>query len=140
MEKENKMPNLSESNQAGAVCAILVGRAENAEKACSLADSSRGCPYVAMYEAKGSMVVGVFVIPPIKQEWIEYPAQHPELLDLEEAEVVITHNITAHSPWSRGEVRPEAEIAPCGTNCSTCPQYTNGCQGCPATIYYLAAE
>jgi hypothetical protein len=134
------MSNENASMNAKAICAVVMGRAENAEKACHLAESSRSCPYVAMYEAKGRMVVGVFVLPPAKQEWIEYPAHHPELLDLEEAEVVITDQIKAESAWSRGEVLPVAEKAPCGTDCSSCPQYPDHCSGCPATIYYLAAE
>jgi hypothetical protein len=117
------------------ICALLVGEAATEEKATRIAANSRACPYVALYESSGNFVMGVFVLPGSKQWWIEVPAEQPELLGLEKAAVFITDQIGASSPWSRGMVSPELEIAPCGTDCGQCSALGQGCDGCPATVY-----
>ena len=83
-------------------------------------------------------VFGVFVIPPSKRWWIEYPQEHPELLGLERVVVEVMEGIDASSPWTRGTVEPVLDAAPCGTVCAECPQYGARCGGCPATTYYGA--
>jgi hypothetical protein len=116
--------------------ALLVGRAVTPERAARFASESRHCPYVALYEATGSTVIGLFVIPPQKRWWIEIGDQ-PELLGLEQLEVYFPQSAEATSAWSRGEVSPDAEETPCKTDCLCCPQYGERCRGCPAFRHYL---
>jgi hypothetical protein len=118
------------------LCAVLLGNAATCERAADLAQSSRVCPYVATYTASDRLVVGVFALPAHKRWWIEYPQEHPELLGLERLVVHVTDEIRASSPWSRGEVAPVLEIAPCETDCGACPHYAVRCEGCPVTVHY----
>ena len=118
------------------LCAVLIGSAASGEEAEEIVRNSRDCPYVALYAAQDRLVVGVFGIPASKRGWIEYPQEHPELLGLEAVDVHVTERITASSPWTRGEVEPVLDEAPCGTDCSSCPQYSARCPGCPATMWF----
>ncbi len=118
------------------LCAVLVGTAPTRQEAEAKAQRTRSCPYVALYLAKDRLVVGVFAIPSTKRWWIEYPQDHPEVLGLESAAVSVMHRVAVSSPWTRGEVEPVLEEAPCGTDCRACPQYRTECGGCPATIWY----
>lgn len=128
------------SHEEDVLCAVLVGSAASREKAEQIARNSRDCPYVALYTAQDRLVVGVFAIPVSKRLWIEYPQEHPELLGLQAVAVHVTRRITASSPWSRGEVEPVLDEAPCGTDCSSCPQYGARCPGCPATTWFQRAS
>jgi hypothetical protein len=123
-------------DQEGVVCAVLIGNAPTEVAAEQVARNSQGCPYVAMYAATGRMVVGVFALPASKRRWIEIPQERPELLGLQKAAVFVTEGIEASSPWSRGEVRPVLQLAPCGTDCRPCPLYR---AGCPATVWAAPA-
>ena len=118
------------------VCAVLVGNAATRERAERIAACSQSCPYVALYTAADRLVVGVFALPASKRWWIEYPQDHPELLGLENVAVHVTERIEASSPWTRGDVEPVLQIAPCETDCDHCPQYQFQCKGCPATVFY----
>jgi hypothetical protein len=122
------------------VTAILVGEAQDEKKAEKLVRAAQTCPYVAMYEHKGCTVMGVFTLPRPSQQWIEYPKEQPFILGLEHVVTFITREVQASSPWSRGCLDANAEETPCKKDCAKCPQYKNGCQGCPATIFYYAAE
>ena len=123
------------SHKEDPMCAILVGNAATCEKAEEIARNSQGCPYATLYVATDRLVVGVFAIPASKRWWIEYPQEHPELLGLEKAVVLVTEGIEASSPWTRGTVEPVLSVAPCGAECGECPQYGDRCQGCPATTH-----
>jgi hypothetical protein len=118
------------------LCAVLLGNAGTAERAAAFARTSQHCPYVAHYTSADRLVVGVFVLPRSKRWWIEMPQAQPELLGLERVEVHVTDRVAASSPWSRGKVAPVLGLAPCKTDCGTCPQYGERCAGCPATTYY----
>lgn len=119
------------------LCAVLFGNTEDDEKAQTAARLTQGCPYIAHYATAGNTVIGVFALPATKRWWIEYPQEHPEALGLTRAVVLITDQVTASSPWSRGEVKPVANISPCHSDCRKCPHYGTRCQGCPATEFYL---
>lgn len=122
------------------ICAILVGKAPDQNKARSLVLASESCPYVALYTAKEDTIIAVFTLPKSQSNWIAYPDVKPKFLELEPIATILTEQIQASSPWSRGEVKPEAYETPCQKRCDKCPRYRTSCDGCPATIFYFAAE
>ena len=122
------------AKQGEVVCAVLIGNAESEGKAREFATKSSTCPYVATVTSAGRLVVGVFAMPADKRWWIEVPQDRPELLGLEKVAVFVTDRIEATSLWTRGDVRPDQKIAPCGSDCGTCPELCERCGGCPATI------
>lgn len=118
------------------LCAILLGLADTPQSAAEHAQISARCPYVADYSASGCLTVGVYVLPESKRWWIEIATEQPHLLGLTKATLQFADFPDAASPWSRGEVKPELELPPCGTDCSRCPQYQVRCPGCPASRFY----
>jgi hypothetical protein len=94
-----------------------------------------------LYTARDNLILGVFTLPRSEQQWIEYPQEKPRFLDLDQVMMtVFTDQVQAASPWSQGEVQPEAVETPCKKRCDQCARYPDQCRGCPATIYYLASE
>ena len=123
-----------------ALTAVLLGNAPSTEAAAAIARQMQGCPYVASYRSHGDMVIGVFALPPEKRWWIELPQERPELLGLERVAVFVTEQVHAKSPWTAGAVQATADTAPCGSDCRSCPQYGERCNGCPATVHYVAED
>jgi hypothetical protein len=121
------------------LCAILVGQAASETLAAEYAAEYGRCPYAASYTATGRLLLGVFVLPKDKRWWIEIPAERPELLGLEHADLFFPEVVATSSPWSRGEVQPVLEAAPCGTDCGACPWYRDPCQGCPAAVAWTGS-
>lgn len=116
---------------------VLLGEAPTPARAQRIAEIFQPCPYCVSYSSAGCTVLGVFVIPPDHRWWLEWVAERPEeTLGLKCAEVFFTQRIAASSPWSRGEVKPHLERAPCGADCRECPRYRQGCEGCPATVHW----
>jgi len=117
-----------------AVTGILLGRASAPEQAAAIAQTYRACPYCASYASSGDTVFGLFSLPSDHRWWLEWVEEHPaETLGLRQAEVFFARQVRVASPWSRGEVEPLLERAPCGAECAGCPRYRHGCEGCPAT-------
>ncbi len=119
------------------LCAVIIGNAPTCEKAEEIACRMQNCPYVVLYTASERLVVGVFMIPPGKRWWIEYPGEHPEVLGLEVARIEVMEDMDASNPWIRREVEPVLPVAPCGSDCGQDPLYPDTCRGCPATTYYV---
>jgi hypothetical protein len=118
---------------------VLLGEAPTSAKAQRLADIFQPCPYCVSCTSARRTVIGVFTLPPDHGWWLEGIAEQPEeTLGLKRAEVFFTQQIEASSPWTRGEVKPKLERAPCGTDCRECPWYPQECEGCPATLHYVA--
>jgi hypothetical protein len=116
---------------------ILLGKAPHSEKAEYIVEHGKNCPYCAYYISIDTLIMGLFVMPADHVTWLTFLQEHPEVMGLDDAEVFLTQNIQASSPWSRGEVSPVLETAPCDSPpCVTCPQYLQDCTGCPATVYY----
>jgi len=123
------------------ICAILTGKAADARQAQKAAEAAQACPYTAFFAARENTVLGVFCLPRSQQDWLEYPLQKPDFLQgLKDVTAVVTDQVKAASPWSIGQTQPDGEVTPCGRNCEECPHYRQRCQGCPATIFFLAAE
>ncbi len=120
------------------VVALLVGDAATEAAAAQITARFSVCPYAATYESGGRLIIGVYALPAAKKWWLRVPARQPDILGLERAAVFFTDNVQASSPWSRGEVTPDMEAAPCGSSCEECPFYRRRCEGCPATVYYRA--
>ncbi len=118
------------------ILGILIGEAPTKEKAQSIVLNST-CPYCACYTYSDRTVVGVFTMPPDHKWWLEWVKREPKkTIGLSSADVFFTEGIEASSQWSRGEVTPTDEEAPCGARCNSCPMYRDPCEGCPATSYY----
>ena len=120
------------------VVGILLGNTNTSEKAAEMAETFRPCPYCVSYQSSGNTLIGVFVIPEDHKWWLESVAENPEgTMSLKSAEAFFPEAIDASSPWSRGEVEPILEQAPCSAECQKCPVYENPCQGCPSTRDYI---
>jgi hypothetical protein len=132
-------PN-AQAEAVNTICAIMVGKAANSQEAAKLVKAAKSCPYVSFYTAKDSTVMGIFCLPKNQREWLEYPTEQPRILQLEPIMTIVTDEIMVSSPFSRGEVKPEAEETPCNKKCDKCPHYKDSCHGCPATIFFYAAE
>jgi hypothetical protein len=128
------------SHRRVSISALLVGNAESPRKAAEIAEKMEGCPYVSVYIASERLVVGVFALPATKRWWIEYPAEHPELLGLERAAVFVTKSVETSSPWTKGKVESSLPAGPCGSVCGRCSQYGDTCDGCPATTWYMGEQ
>lgn len=121
-----------------ALVGVLLGETFTPTKAALIADNYRQCPYCVSYVSVGCTVIGVFSLPPDHRWWLEWVTEHPEeTLGLKRAEVFFTQQIEASSPWTRGDVKPHLEQAPCGTDCRECPRYHKECEGCPSTRHYV---
>jgi hypothetical protein len=120
------------------LCAIHFGRAETETQARETAGMMKNCPYTVMYISMGIDVVGVLVLPESKKWWVDLQ-NNPELLGLSSLQVFFYSRADMHSPWSLGLVQPELAAPPCGSLCSTCPNYLDKCQGCPASRFYQAS-
>ncbi|MBU7030970.1 MAG: hypothetical protein HXS53_00440 [Theionarchaea archaeon] len=116
---------------------ILIGEAPTSENAENIVNHGKKCPYSAHYMSIDTLIMGLFVMPSDHTPWLTYLEDHPDVMGLNRAEVFLTKNVQASSPWSRGEVNPLLERAPCDSPpCTGCPLYTKECNGCPATVYY----
>ena len=117
------------------LCAVLIGAAPDEKSAEEYIQFTRACPYVACCQRAGQTVMSLYVLPEEKRWWIEIPAQRPDLLGLQQVSLTFVDHAPASSAWSRGETRPEAATPPCGSDCSTCPYYSQPCAGCPASVF-----
>lgn len=119
---------------------VLLGNSPTTKKSALIADTYRHCPYCVSYTSTGCTVVGIFSLPTDHRWWLQWVAENPEeTLGLKCANVFFTQSVEAFSPWSRGNVKPNLEQAPCGAECLECPKYNKECKGCPATLNYLVS-
>jgi hypothetical protein len=117
---------------------VILGKAPSPAKATAIAEAYGGCPYSVVLTTAGTLVIGVYSLPPEHHWWLQRLEDDPKgTLGLEGAEVLFTTEIEAYSPWTRGEVKSELELAPCGADCADCHEYLRICGGCPATTYHL---
>ncbi len=120
------------------VCGVVVGVADSRAKAAKIAKMLGPCPYCALFKNEEGLTAGIFVIPENLKWWLECVQERPrETFGMARAKVFFTEQMGITSPYSRGEVEPVAEIAPCGANCRECSSYKKKCEGCPATEYYI---
>ena len=119
-------------------CGLLLGRARTTDRASSVADFFRKCPYCAIATSTGSFVLAVLVFPASRKWWFESIAQDPAgTVGLEQAEVFYTAKINMVSPWSSGHLASDQSKPPCGADCATCSLHLDKCPGCPATRFFI---
>lgn len=119
------------------IVGILLGQSKSVNKAKIIADAYKECPYCITYISKNRTVIGVFNFPLEHKWWLEWAESNPEeTLGLKCVEIFFSKGIDAESPWSLGKVEPILDEAPCGAICSSCFQYKDKCEGCPATKFY----
>ncbi len=117
---------------------IVVGTAENRDKAKKISVFFGSCPYCAMSASKEDTILAVLTIPHEHKWWLESIKEKPKgTVGLEKAEVFYTSGVNATSPWSGGKVEPVLDRSPCGAQCPGCPVYKKECRGCPATLHCL---
>ena len=117
---------------------ILVGTAENIEKADKISAFFAKCPYCAFSKSKDNIVFTILTIPHEHKWWLESIKEQPKnTVGLEKTELFFARDIEVTSSWSTGQARPELDKSPCGAACPTCPVYKRECSGCPATIHFI---
>lgn len=117
---------------------VLFGYAPTALKAAQIADTYRHCPYCVSYKSSGRSATGIFSIPADHRWWLQRVVDAPsETVGFESAALFFPQEVTAFSPWARGEVQPDMDLAPCQEDCRRCPKYGDVCRGCPATRFFL---
>lgn len=117
------------------ILGVLVGNRSASEEA-----ESMNRPFCALSVDSRDTVVRLFTIPLDHRWWLQLLEEKPQLAGLTQAEVFFAEKVNASSPWTRKEVKPDAPVAPCGTDCRTCPSYQKQCRGCPATKYYVKED
>lgn len=123
------------------ICAIVMGKADDAAKAQKMVKASQACPFVALYTAKNDVICGVFTLPRQQQEWAEYPIEKPKFLDFKEVLMTImTDEVKAASPYSRGDDLVALDDITTKQHTKVCARYPEKCSCCPATLFYYAAE
>lgn len=116
---------------------ILIGTAENKEKAEKISAFFAKCPYCAFSTSKDNIVFTVLTVPLEHKWWLESIKEQPKgTVGLEKAELFFAQYTKVTSPWNTDQVKPELDKSPCGAACPTCPVYKKECSGCPATIYH----
>jgi hypothetical protein len=117
---------------------VVFGYAPTALKAAQIAETYRQCPYCVSYRCSGRSATGIFSVPTDHRWWLQRVVDEPvETVGLESAALFYPQEVTAFSPWTRGEVQPDMDLAPCQTDCRQCTRYGDVCRGCPATRFYL---
>jgi len=117
---------------------VLLGEALTPKKAQLIADTYRQCPYCVSYTSAGCTVIGVFSLPQDHRWWLEWVVENPkETIGVKCAKSYFTQRVVASSPWTRGDVKPILERAPCGADCRECSRCREECEGCPATLHYI---
>jgi hypothetical protein len=135
------MPGIPLAPQPGTITAILVGQVADHKKAESMARAALACPYTALYEIKGDTIIGIFTLPKNEREWIEYPQERPLFLRMDKViTTLITDCVQADSPWSRSLFQEPAQAGESEPRVDLCARYPDKCRGCPATLFYLAAD
>lgn len=122
------------------ICILLVGETKTEERAQQIANKQKSCPYIHFIATKGSKIYATIFIPAQEKWWAEYIEESPQkTLGLQSA--LLTFVDRLHYPTSMQLRLPETsqKIAPCGSNCGTCPSYER-CSGCPATSFYKREE
>ena len=110
-------------------------------KATSVSTLFSVCPYCALSQPFGKITLHVFSVPEDHRWWLTAIEEAPtETLSLEKAKIFFTDLLTIETPWTRGDIKPVLEEAPCGAVCATCPLYGEKCPGCPATRYYKEVD
>ena len=113
---------------------LLLGQAHTTDRAVSIVDFFKKCPYCATATSTGNSVLAVLVFPASRKWWFDSIAEDPAgTVGLEEAEVFYAAEIEAASPWSSGHLAPDEPKPPCGADCATCMMHPDKCLGCPAT-------
>lgn len=117
-----------------AITGLLIGTADTAERAASVAEFFDKCPYCARAIHTGNTVLAVLSFPAGHRWWFESMAEDPAgTIGLQVAESFYLERINAQSPWSSGLVQPQLPRPPCGADCRACGMYKDKCRGCPAS-------
>lgn len=123
------------------ITGILIGEAPTEGKAASVAALFTDCPYCAFSKQIGKTTLEVFSVPEDHRWWLTAIEENPtETLGLEKAKVLFTDPLAIETPWTRGDMNPILEEAPCGADCTKCPLYEEKCPGCPSTRYYKEGD
>jgi hypothetical protein len=120
---------------------VLFGYAPTPLKAAQIAETYRDCPFCISYKSSGRSVTGVFATPPDRRWWLDWVVDDPvDTVGLESAALFYPREVTAHSPWTRGQVQPDRDRPPCQADCRECSRYGGDCRGCPATRFFLGGR
>ncbi|OGU60376.1 MAG: hypothetical protein A2V66_11560 [Ignavibacteria bacterium RBG_13_36_8] len=123
------------------IIGILIGEAPDNNKASSIVNIYKKCPYCFSYSINGKIIQGIYTLPPDHKWWLNWVADEPmETMGLKKADVFFSRKIKATSQWLRGEATPTQQKAPCGAQCWECSKYLKECKGCPATLYHLSEQ
>lgn len=117
---------------------LLLGKAQTTDRAMSVADFFKKCPYCATATSTGNSVLAVLVFPASQKWWFESIAKDPAgTVGLEEAEIFYPAKVDAVSPWSSGRLVSDQPKPPCGADCDACSMHLDKCPGCPATRFFI---
>jgi hypothetical protein len=119
------------------LCAMFRGSTKTELKAQMIVNKFKNCPYVYFVAKKLREVYGIYMIPENMKWWLDYIEEFPgdETLGLEEVTFIYFDDVRHPNLFEIKLPSKLKEIAPCGSNCGTCPQH-GSCPGCPATIYF----
>jgi len=120
---------------------VLFGYAPTPLKAAQIAETFQDCPFCVSYKSSGRSTTGIFSVPSDRRWWLDRMVEDPgDIIGLESAALFYPQEVTAFSPWTKGEVHPDRDLPPCRTDCRECSRYGCDCRGCPATRFFLGAE
>jgi hypothetical protein len=116
---------------------ILFANMESEDKAKQNAEKMKNCPRLIASGTTFSTYYGVFILPPDKRWWLEYPVEHPEVLGAEKIQLHMIENPASPKEFELELPEEKGKITPCGSDCMQCPMHEqNSCDCCPATIYH----
>ena len=121
----------------GQICGLMKVTTNSEDTARERAERMRDCPRLLASGTSSNVYYAVFILLHTKRWWLEYPAEHPEVLGAESISVQIIDNLVTPTSFKLKLPKQALELSPCGSDCSKCPMLDRfDCDGCPATAYY----
>ncbi len=123
------------------IACLMIAEMVSGELAERNAQKMRNCPRLILSGFTSNFAYNLAIISESERWWVEYPAEHPEVLGAERVRLEIVENLLHLEIPKMNLPVDRLKRAPCGSDCGTCPSREKfDCQGCPATIYYVGAE
>jgi len=119
------------------IAGLLIIEMDTPELAERNAKIMKNCPRIVTSGHSSNHAYELFIIPEEQKWWIEYPAEHPEVLKAKSVKLELIENLTYPEDFKLRVPDKRLEISPCGTNCLECPSRVKfNCKCCPATVHY----